>query len=107
MSAPKKNKRPISSFPATKPAKSGKKAADDPNAPPPRMFPVGYFTPTWPPGFVSALTCRKGHLQELNGRDMGQQNRAEGRGWGDGTIAMPRTPERLAPGTMRKSRSSA
>lgn len=89
--------KPISDFPAGKPRGSGKHKK--PPAPP-RLYPEGYFTPTWPPGFVSAFECRQGRLQEISGRALGQRMRETGAGWGSGTISLPNSPKHAAPGDM-------
>lgn len=75
----------------------------------PVTFPPGHFTAlirehNWPPGFEPQVVWRHDdHLRQEAARHAREESAANGRGWGNGTITLPKTPKHSAPGTMRRS----
>lgn len=69
--------------------------------------PPGFFSAlvkrhNWPPGFVSKLDREKPEVKPHVTTDAQRARQiADGYGWGSGTIPMPGTPRRRAPGWMR------
>ena len=70
-------------------------------------YPPGFFTAlirrhNWPPGFVSQLDREKPEFKPHVTTDAQRERQiAAGYGWGSGTMPMPGTPKRSAPGWMR------
>jgi len=75
--------------------------------PKPIAYPPGWFTElirlhNWPPGFVSALDREKPEFKpHVTTDEQRERQIAAGYGWGSGTVPMPGTPKRRAPGWMR------
>lgn len=72
----------------------------------------GYYTApfrraNWPPGFWQAKDseredrCSSESLRSAASAANAQKARESGKGWGNGTVTMPRTPKNIAPGWMK------
>jgi hypothetical protein len=89
--------RSISTFPPAVPTKRIK-------PPVVRTKPDGWFTPTWPPGFVSQHQPTKGNLATGTKNSRAVQVET-GSGWGTGTIPMPKTPKNQRPTWLKKEKA--